>query len=455
MAPTLLKLAIDLTQQKSTIQNINGSVFLGMALFGLLGAVVAGVWGEKNLRKVFYLGLGLPSLLTVANSQATAPPARQSAAVPFAPIRVFAATNPVNGRTLKVVLPANVTAALPQAVFTTGEGDHLAAVGDTPIAVPSTAHSVRIRSEIGTSNTVVLPQFPNASFALTITAAKNYWYGFQYAIGIHADPYTLSATLASSGGATSTLVAKRPIALALGPTTGLFVLQGDGAVLTLGDGKLAQFAAVPESCVAGDLTVAKFLGTPRAFVTGITRIGSAGCLIPLNDDASKVVVTLPIGSGSLAGVAADPGTGTVYAAAAHERQIYAWNITSTSLTGRRVAAHVSGAASLGAMAIDTSTQQLFVADPQGQNVYRVTLGKHPDATKILAAHHPISALALDEARHILYVGGGNKLTAMGTDGVGQPQLIATDLKNISGVAVDNDHRVWISVEGGTIQKIAH
>ena len=196
MAPTLLKIAIDLVQQNATIHDLNSSLLLGMALFGMLGAIVAGVWGEKNLQKVFYLGLGLPSLLTVGTSHATSEQSKLSTSALFASTHVFAATNPVHGRTLKAVLPANVAAAQPHAVFATDVGDQLVAIGNNaPVAIPPTAQSVRIRSAIGTSNALVLPTSPGALVNLTVTAEKNTWYGFQYATGIHADPYKLTLAL--------------------------------------------------------------------------------------------------------------------------------------------------------------------------------------------------------------------------------------------------------------------
>src|SRR5271166_1754731 len=96
ISPTLLRLAIDLTSQNSTYKDINISILLGMALFGALGAGVAMFWGEKDLRKVFYLGLGLPSMLTVATSHISAKPATSMSMLQITSVHAF--MPPIKGR---------------------------------------------------------------------------------------------------------------------------------------------------------------------------------------------------------------------------------------------------------------------------------------------------------------------------------------------------------------------
>jgi hypothetical protein len=50
---------------------------MGLLLFAIMGAGIGLIWGEKDLKRVYYLGLGFPSLIQVALANATqkqAPP---------------------------------------------------------------------------------------------------------------------------------------------------------------------------------------------------------------------------------------------------------------------------------------------------------------------------------------------------------------------------------------------
>jgi hypothetical protein len=49
--------------QMDTATLPSSTYFLGCLIWAVLGAAVALLWSEKNLKKVFYLGIGLPSLL--------------------------------------------------------------------------------------------------------------------------------------------------------------------------------------------------------------------------------------------------------------------------------------------------------------------------------------------------------------------------------------------------------
>jgi hypothetical protein len=194
ISPTLIRLAIDFVNGNSSINQLNASILLGIALFAFLGAGVAAVWGETDLKKVFYVGLGLPSLVTVIASHGTAP--ASNAASLFSPSAVFAADDAVAGRSLKVQLPADLAGAQPQVVFSTGAGDQTVAMSNSGVvAVPPSATSVRIQSSVGSSNQVTLPRTTGAQITVKTTAEKSAWYGFKYAVGVHSQPYSLHASV--------------------------------------------------------------------------------------------------------------------------------------------------------------------------------------------------------------------------------------------------------------------
>jgi hypothetical protein len=69
VSPNLLRIAIAL--QRKEDPGVDGSYLIGLLLFALLGAGVALIWGEKDFKRAYYLGLGLPSLMQVAVATAT------------------------------------------------------------------------------------------------------------------------------------------------------------------------------------------------------------------------------------------------------------------------------------------------------------------------------------------------------------------------------------------------
>lgn len=68
-APNLLQLAIMLTKGDTKLPDI--SYLAGILIFAMLGGAVGLIWGEKDLKKAFYLGVGLPSLIQVSVNNAT------------------------------------------------------------------------------------------------------------------------------------------------------------------------------------------------------------------------------------------------------------------------------------------------------------------------------------------------------------------------------------------------
>lgn len=73
ISPNLLQIAIDLTGKKE-VGYVNTGYLIGLLLLAVLGAGVALIWGEKDLKRAYYLGLGLPSLIQVAIASATQKP---------------------------------------------------------------------------------------------------------------------------------------------------------------------------------------------------------------------------------------------------------------------------------------------------------------------------------------------------------------------------------------------
>lgn len=70
VSPNLLRIAIDLTGRKEDVY-VDTGYLIGLVLFAIMGGGVALVWGETDLKRAYYLGLGLPSLMQMAFATAT------------------------------------------------------------------------------------------------------------------------------------------------------------------------------------------------------------------------------------------------------------------------------------------------------------------------------------------------------------------------------------------------
>ncbi|MEK7397679.1 MAG: hypothetical protein AAB116_12175 [Candidatus Poribacteria bacterium] len=72
LSPNLLSLGMDFINGKNLP---NFTYFIGILIFAGMGAVVALIWRETDLKKAFYLGIGLPALIQVsAKSFSEKPP---------------------------------------------------------------------------------------------------------------------------------------------------------------------------------------------------------------------------------------------------------------------------------------------------------------------------------------------------------------------------------------------
>jgi hypothetical protein len=196
MSPFLLRLAMDLINNKSRIEFITTSIAIGIALLAILGGGIATIWKESDLKKAFYLGLGLPSLLTVATSNA--PPGNGARAAGTPSLIVFtvsAAENgvgPAKGRTIRANVPPEAGNDI---LLTFNPNNEKAAPSQVQIGaavqVPDAAESVTISCQFADSDNLLLPATPNAEITLIFRSEADPWYGFWYAIGRKSKPLRL------------------------------------------------------------------------------------------------------------------------------------------------------------------------------------------------------------------------------------------------------------------------
>ncbi|NIV72361.1 MAG: hypothetical protein GWN16_09565, partial [Calditrichae bacterium] len=64
ISPNILRLAVSLMQENAELPE--ASYLLGLAIFAVMGAVVALIWKETDLKRAFYLGIGLPAFIQMS-----------------------------------------------------------------------------------------------------------------------------------------------------------------------------------------------------------------------------------------------------------------------------------------------------------------------------------------------------------------------------------------------------
>jgi len=205
IAPTMLRIGVDLSQHHGSVAEINGSILLGMAIFFIMGGAVAAIWNEVDLKKVFYIGLGLPSLITVATSTATAPQATaellpKTTAVAMSNRRFQTVSQ--NGR-LKIVLPSEVGYSGAVVTFY-GSGSPVTVPinAGSEINVPDQASEVIITTLIAQSDRIALNNVSaNSLTVLRLAAQKDPLYGLRYAVGMHSKPFRLTVAGQTTGRA--------------------------------------------------------------------------------------------------------------------------------------------------------------------------------------------------------------------------------------------------------------
>ena len=207
IAPTLLRIGVDLSQQNKSVSEINSSVLVGMAIFAMLGGAVAAIWNEVDLKKVFYLGLGLPSLITVVTTTATMP--QRSAEAEVVPkSAAVAAMNwqPVwfqstgSGK-VRMLLPAEVGYNGAVATFYRSDNSsvNIPIRAGVDISTPDRSVAVAVSSPVAQSDRVALgPSAQSSTVVIKFTAQKDPYYGLLYAVGAHSKPFKLIASSVSS-----------------------------------------------------------------------------------------------------------------------------------------------------------------------------------------------------------------------------------------------------------------
>ena len=204
IAPTLLRFGMDLSQKRMSVADISWSMLVGTAIFFVLGGAVAAIWDEVDLKKVFYIGLGLPSLITVVSSTAS-DPQKVAEFLPKASPAAFigARFRPVsqNAR-LQIVLPEEIGYSGAVATFYgSGSPVRIPINANSAIEIPAQANEVVITAPNAESDRIPLRNIlVGPGTVLRLAAHRDPLYGLKYAVGVHSKPYRLIPTSQTATG---------------------------------------------------------------------------------------------------------------------------------------------------------------------------------------------------------------------------------------------------------------
>ena len=199
ISPNLLNLGISLTKGGTLPE---WTYIIGLMVFAILGAGVAAVWKETDLKRAFYLGIGLPTLIqlnvnSVYQQDYTISSIDKTAMFTFVSTVNAQDLNPIEGRKIEFIVP-NQSIAQYDVVFLSRDSSKkllqkINIAGRVIIDVPDFASFIVIGKGFSKSAKVRLPQEPNTIITIEVSMKKKKWSGFLQSIGIRRVPtYTIN-----------------------------------------------------------------------------------------------------------------------------------------------------------------------------------------------------------------------------------------------------------------------
>lgn len=197
MMSPLLRAAINLSQKQAALNDeINLAFGVAVFIFLVFGGVVAIVQVKSDLREALFVGMSLPSLLTIANKElsevrrksedksAISNPGSSSS---FFGRSIYAASPIKRTRKLSVSTPPGICS---DRLMVESSGYSSEFSVNRPADIPASASSLRVTCEEARSETVsVTPG--SVSLSITFLAERDPWYGFYFGLGIKSRQYIL------------------------------------------------------------------------------------------------------------------------------------------------------------------------------------------------------------------------------------------------------------------------
>jgi len=191
IAPNLLQIATDLTEGKTAVQALYDETYLiGLIIFAVVGAAMGLIWNETDLKKAFYLGIGLPAMLHLSIDNVNKTPeqtaSRQQGIGYFSAImpQAFAQSFNVPGRRL-IIRPEGTVPSF-NIVFFEQSDKECGRIAKDDVEIPPTATCVEVHLGNSVSTRVRLPSLAGQTFTYVLRASKNEWRGFKRALGVRS-----------------------------------------------------------------------------------------------------------------------------------------------------------------------------------------------------------------------------------------------------------------------------
>lgn len=203
-------------------------------------------------------------------------------------------------------------------------------------------------------------------------------------------------------------------------------------------GKIANYVTPVE------LTCAMVDGKRTAFVVAMALQSIR--LIRMDVTSGRWAAATPI-DGSAAGIAFDPRADAVFVTSTKDRSVY--RFSAATLGSRTQWTSVFGATTIGAMTVDTAGNRLIVGEGYAGTIYALDLASRRQEV-LVKDLGSANSLDVDPRRRLLYVADAYRRTvwsvALGGGGQKAQRFYRDErLSTISGVAVDGQSNVWISL----------
>ena len=188
ISTNLFRLAVNWVQGVSDIPEV--TYWLGLILFAILGGIMVAIWKETDLKKAFYIGIGLPAIFQIGIGEINLDEQTSDFGSGFFVMEAYAETLPQNieDRTLEIKVDNRIKSFTIEfsSPDSTSRLDKKTIPDDSLVSlnIPSFATQMRIFVSNNSSNSMIIPDVTGMQIKAKLSFEEKSWTGFMQAIGI-------------------------------------------------------------------------------------------------------------------------------------------------------------------------------------------------------------------------------------------------------------------------------